>query len=198
VRRIAPIAAPPNSRGGGKHSVSRPQPVSRPSLASRPHPERGFALMTAIFLLVVLGAFAAFAVSFSTNTAATHALSVQGARAYEAARTGLEWATYQVKDPNGTLAPGATNLPACFASPATVALPAAMGAFTVQVTCTRHPATSATPSYHEEGNQRSAYYVFVSTATFGTVGRVDYVERRLESRVEVCKDSAAPAPTYAC
>lgn len=159
---------------------------------------RGFALMTAIFLLVVLGAFAAFAVSFSTNTAATHALSVQGARAYEAARAGLEWATYQIKDPNGTLSPGATNLPACFTSPTALALPAAMGGFTVQVTCTRYPSASATPSYHEEGNKRSAFYVVVATATLGTAGNVDYVERRLESRVEACKDSAATAPTYAC
>jgi MSHA biogenesis protein MshP len=154
--------------------------------------------MTAIFLLVILGTFAAFAVSFATNSAATHALSVQGARAYQAARTGIEWATYQVKDPNGTLSPGATNLPACFASPTTLSIPAAMGGFTVQVTCTRYPSSSATPSYHEEGNKRSAFYVVVSTATLGTVGTVDYVERRLESRVEACKDSAGTAPTYAC
>jgi MSHA biogenesis protein MshP len=158
----------------------------------------GFALMTAIFLLVVLGAFAAFAVSFSTNASATQALAVQGVRAYAAARAGLEWATYQIKDPNGTLAPGATNLPACFASPTALSLPAAMGGFNVQVTCTRYPASSSTPGYHEEGNKRSAFYVILSTATFGTAGSVDYVERRLESRVEACKDSAGTAPTYAC
>lgn len=160
--------------------------------------QAGFALMTAIFLLVVLGAFAAFAVSFTANTAATHAVSVQGARAYEAARAGLAWATYQVKDPNGTLSPGATNLPACFTSPTTLSLPAAMGGFSVSVSCTRYPSASATPSYHEEGNQRSAYYVVTSTATLGTAGNVDYVERKLETRVEACKDSAGTAPTYAC
>lgn len=158
---------------------------------------RGFAMITAIFLLLILGGFAAFAVTFSTNTAATHAISVQGARAYEAARVGLEWATYQVKDPNGTLAPGATNLPDCFAAK-TLAIPAAMGSFNVQVTCTRYPALSATPNFHEEGGKRSAYYVVISTATLGTIGSVDYVERRLESRVEQCKDAASAAPTYAC
>jgi MSHA biogenesis protein MshP len=158
----------------------------------------GFALMTAIFLLVVLGAFAAFAVTFSTHAAATHAIAVQGARAYEAARAGLEWAAYQIKDPDGTLSPGATSLPACFTSPTTLGLPAAMGGFTVQVTCTRYPSSSAIPSYHEEGNRRSAYYVVVSTATLGTAGSVDYVERKLEARVEACKDSAGAAPAYAC
>src|SRR5882762_10170052 len=126
-----PASAPrKRGRGNGPH---------RRAMKTWPH--RGFAMITAIFLLVILGSFAAFAVTFSTNTAATHAISVQGVRAYEAARTGLEWATYQVKDPNGTLAPGATNLPACFASPKTLALPAAMGSFNVQVTCTRYPAS---------------------------------------------------------
>ena len=158
---------------------------------------RGFAMITAIFLLVILAGFAAFAVSFATNSAATHAISVQGTRAYEAARTGLEWATYQVKDPNGTLAAGATNLPNCFATK-TLTLPGAMGGFTVQVTCTRFPAFSASPNYHDEGGKRSAHYVVISTATLGSAGSVDYVERRLESRVEKCKDAASAAPTYAC
>lgn len=167
-------------------------------MTTRARVQAGFALMTAIFLLVVLGAFAAFAVSFSANTSAAHAASVQGARAYEAARAGLEWATYRVKDPNGTLSPGATALPACFTSPSTLSLPAAMGSFTVSVTCARYPAVTATPSYHEEGNKRSAYYVVVSTATLGTAGNVDYVERKLETRIEACKDSAGTAPTYAC
>ena len=160
-------------------------------------PARGFAMITAIFLLVILGSFAAFAVSFSTNSAATHAIAVQGARAYEAARTGLEWATYQVRDPNGTLTPGATNLPDCFATK-TLALPGSMGSFTVQVTCTRYPLFSASPNFHEEGGKRSAFYIVISTASLGTAGSVDYVERRLESRVEECKDAAGVAPTYAC
>jgi len=159
--------------------------------------QSGFAMITAIFLLVILAAFASFAVGFSANAAATHAVGVQGARAYQAANAGLEWATYQVKDPNGTLAPGATNLPDCFAGK-TLALPAAMGSFAVQVSCTRYPSFSAAPNFNEEGDKRSVYYVIVSIATLGTPGTVDYVERKLESRVEKCKDPAGTAPTYAC
>lgn len=158
----------------------------------------GFALVTAIFLLVVLAAFAAFAVTFVAQASATSALAVQGVRAYEAARAGIEWAAYQVKDPNGTLAPGPTNLPACFASPTTLALPAAMGAFTVSVTCQRFPDAAASPNFHEEGGRRSAFYVIVATASAGTPGAADYVERRLEARIEKCKDAGAPAPTHAC
>jgi MSHA biogenesis protein MshP len=155
-------------------------------------------MITAIFLLVVLGAFAAYAVSFTANAAATASVAVHGVRAYEAARAGIEWATYQVKDPNGTLAPGATNLPACFVSPTTLAAPASLGGFTIQVTCTRYPSISASPNYHEEGGKRSAYYEVIATAWSGTAGQADYVERRLEARIEKCKDAAGAAPTHAC
>lgn len=163
-----------------------------------PAGERGFALLAAIFLLVVIAAMGAFAVSLSANAHATGAVAVMGARAYEAARTGIEWAAYQVRDPNYMLAPGASNLPACFASPTTLALPAAMGSFTVQVTCTRYPAIGASPNYHEEGDKRSAYYVVTSTASAGIVGSADYVERRLEARIEKCKDPTAAGPGYVC
>ena len=159
---------------------------------------RGFALVAAIFLLVIIAAMGAFAVGLSANAHSSSAVAVMGARAYEAARAGIEWAAYQVRDPNGTLAPGATNLPDCFASPSTVELPAAMGSFTVQVGCTRYPAIGASPNYHEEGDKRSAYYVVTSTAFLGVVGSADYVERRLEARIEKCKDANAPAPTYGC
>lgn len=159
--------------------------------------QAGFAFIVAIFLLVILAGFAAFAVSFVANAHATTAVAVHGARAYQAARAGLEWATYQLKDPNGTLAPGATNLPACF-STTTLSAPAGIGSFTISVSCTRYPAAGGSPNYHEEGAQRSVYYVVTSTASAGTAGAVDYVERRLQARIEVCKDAAAAAPTYAC
>jgi MSHA biogenesis protein MshP len=159
--------------------------------------ERGFAFIVAIFVLVILAGFAAFAVSFTANAAATTAIAVHGTRGLQAARLGVEWATYQLKDPNGSLAPGATNLPACFAA-TTLAAPASMGGFTVTTTCTRYPSAGSTPNYHEEGTQRSAYYVVTATASSGTAGSTDYVERRIEARIEVCKDANAAAPTYAC
>lgn len=159
---------------------------------------RGFALVAALFLLVIIAAMGALAVSLGANAHGTAAIAVMGARAYEAARAGIEWAAYQVRDPNSTLAPGATNLPDCFASPTTLALPAAMGEFTVQVTCTRFPSYGASPNFHEEGDKRSAYYLVTSTASLGVVGSADYVERRLEARIEKCKDPFAPGPAYVC
>lgn len=52
---------------------------------------RGFSLVTAIFLLVVLAALAAVLVNISTFQQTESALDVQGVRAEQAARAGLEW-----------------------------------------------------------------------------------------------------------
>ena len=160
--------------------------------------DRGFALVAAIFLLVIVASFAAYAVNLAANSAAGSAVAVQSTRAFLAARAGIEWATFQVKDPDGTIAPGATNLPDCFAT-TTLALPAAMGGFTVTLSCTRYPTFTATPNYHEEGSQRLAYYVVDSLATLGTPGSTDYVERKIEARIEKCKDPyGSNSTTYAC
>jgi MSHA biogenesis protein MshP len=162
-----------------------------------PGATRGFAFVAAIFVLVVLAALTSYVVNVAAGAATTSAIAVQGARAYEAARTGIEWGSYQAIDPNGTLAPGATNLPDCFVQK-TLALPAAIGPFTVTVSCQRYPAFSASPNYHEEGAKRSVFYFLSSTATFGNAGASDYIERKLEATVEKCKDPDATGPTYAC
>lgn len=56
---------------------------------------RGFVLPAAIFLLVVLAALGAAIVTVSTTQQIGSALDVQGTRAYQAARAGIEWGLYQ-------------------------------------------------------------------------------------------------------
>jgi len=58
---------------------------------------RGFAIVSAIFILVVLAALGAFILNVFTNQQIGSALDVQGARAYQAARAGIEWGVYQVQ-----------------------------------------------------------------------------------------------------
>ena len=58
--------------------------------------QHGFALISAIIILVVLGTLAAFAASFMPMQHMATAADVQGARALYAARSGLEWGAYQV------------------------------------------------------------------------------------------------------
>lgn len=58
---------------------------------TRPDHARGFAIISAIFILVVLAALASFVVSLTTSQSLTFAQDVQGTRAYQAARAGIEY-----------------------------------------------------------------------------------------------------------
>jgi MSHA biogenesis protein MshP len=58
--------------------------------------QRGFSLVTAIFLLVVLSALGAMMVTFFTAQQQSSAVDVLGSRAYQAARAGVEWAALGV------------------------------------------------------------------------------------------------------
>lgn len=101
---------------------------------------RGFAIVSAIFILVVLAALGAFIVSISTSQQIGSALDVQGVRAFQAARAGLEWGLYQVQ------ATPAYNFGYTSADPSTRSCPASPTSFvpagdtfaglTVTVICT--------------------------------------------------------------
>jgi MSHA biogenesis protein MshP len=56
----------------------------------------GFALILALFLIVSLAAIAAYMVTISTGQVAAATQDEQAARAYQAARTGIEWGAYRV------------------------------------------------------------------------------------------------------
>ncbi|MBU1395818.1 MAG: hypothetical protein KKE84_06705 [Gammaproteobacteria bacterium] len=136
-----------------------------------PHTESGFVLPTAIFLLVILAALGGYMVSLSRTSHISSALDIQGARAYQAARAGIEWAAWKVIDPQ-TLP--ATSTTPCPASPTTLnPLADTLAAFTVVVTCTRTPAT--------DGADAVAIYQITSTATSGLPGQVDHVDRQIQA-----------------
>jgi MSHA biogenesis protein MshP len=86
----------------------------------------GFALVSAIFLIVILAALAVFIAVMSTHQQAGHVADLQGLRAYQAARTGIEWGLYDFKR-NG----------AC-AAPVSFNPGGGLGAFTVTVDCLRN------------------------------------------------------------
>ena len=102
----------------------------------------GFALVAAIFLLVVLAALGAFIVSISTSQQMGSALDVQGERAYQAARSGIEWGVYQVTRNGASCSPAVTN---SFGFPATATT---LAAFTVTVTCTAYPDANGGPTVY--------------------------------------------------
>lgn len=128
--------------------------------------QSGFALPTAIFLVVILAALGAYMVTLSRTSHFSSALDVHSTRAYQAARAGIEWAAWQVIVPPGPATP-------CPASPSTVTLAAVLAAFTVTVECRRSDIT--------DGAATVSVYQIRSTATAGAVGEPDYVERRIEA-----------------
>ena len=118
----------------------------------------GFSLVAAIFLLTILAALGAFIVTVSTTQGLGSALDVQGARAYQAARAGIEWGVYQVQSTpaynfghaNDPL-PTDPNLRSCSTASASFAFPTAptLAAFTVTVVCTAHPDASGGPTVYD-------------------------------------------------
>lgn len=143
-------------------AAPRPVPPARRTAA-------GFVLPSAIFLLVILAALAAYMTTLSRTSHLSSALDVQGARAHQAARAGIEWAAWQVVDPQG-LQP--VPVP-CPPSPSNVTLGGTLAAFTVNVTCTRMLVV--------DGAEQIAVYTLTSTATSGAPGSVDFVSRQVEA-----------------
>jgi MSHA biogenesis protein MshP len=128
--------------------------------------QRGFSLVSAIFLLVVIAALGTFAVTLSTTQQQSAALDVLGARAYQASRAGIEWGAYQAI--NGAIACGT------FAAPisTTVTLPGTtLQNFTVTVDCGTAAAS--------EANATITMYQLTSTAKQGAVTTPNYVERQM-------------------
>jgi MSHA biogenesis protein MshP len=164
--------------------------------------QRGFTLVTAVFLLVVLALLGAFIVSVTGLQQSSQQLDVQGVRAYQAARAGIEWGAWQVLDPNNTLNPGSCSpvvLPSCPASPTNLpGLADSLSPFTVTVTCS---ATINAPT--TEGNRNVGAYQIIATACNqppcpNPTPATGYVERQLQATFSKCKDSTAAAPRCAC
>jgi MSHA biogenesis protein MshP len=133
-------------------------------MSARMRTPRGFAIIAAIFLLVVLALLGVMIITLSTTQQVAGVQDLMGSRAYFAARAGLEWGSYRVL----RVAPAS-----CVASTTLPALAGSAAGFTVQVQCTRYG------PYDEAGTVSNVYQI-VSTASRGTLGSLDYVERQLQ------------------
>lgn len=130
---------------------------------------RGFSLVSAIFLMVVLVVLGTSLVTISSVQHTTAAQMLQAARATYAARAGAEWAATRAA--GGAWCPG----PA-YPETATFALPAPLDGFTVTVECTRTVhALDADPSQQ--------YFQVEVTASSGPYGSPDYVRRVRRTKV---------------
>ena len=99
---------------------------ARPALRRRAlHEQRGFALVSAIFLITILFLLSAYLVALRVHQSSGVVLDMLATRAYAAASSGAEWAAYNSLRNN-----------ACPASSAIV-LGGTLAEFTASVTCVR-------------------------------------------------------------
>ena len=125
----------------------------------------GFVLIAALFLLVVLSFVATVTVSIAGISYSTTTLAMQSARAYFAARSGLEWGSYEVTQ----------NPKVCPANTAFYLTQGGLQGFTVNVTCT---VTS-----FNEGTANLNIFNFTSFATKSTFGERDYISKEMRTSV---------------
>jgi len=131
----------------------------------KPSRARGMALISAIFMIVVLVALGAAMVALSQVQQSTTTRALLSAKVYYAAKAGLEWGVQQAIAANNT-----TLCPSGGAQ-------GSVGPFTVDgtsvtVTCIRRTFGGTN-------------YVFdlASAATVGTLGNIDFAERHVKATV---------------
>lgn len=152
----------------------------------RRRPQKGFAIMSAIFILVVLASLGAYVMTIGSAQHIGSALDIEGSRTLQAARAGMDWAIARVV--NAPTAFGAGN---CRTGTVSVNLTtgaggdfAAMSGYTVSVTCSGTAFTDGAGSLYSYAltatacNQPSGGSC-PNTASIGA----NYVERRLTVQV---------------
>lgn len=143
----------------------------------------GVALVTAIFLLVVLAGLGVAAVSLTTTQQTASAQDELGARAYQSAKAGMEWALFtrlQNSAAGGLSCPGTVT----FAMPRDTTL----ASFTVTVVCGT-PAASFDSTLSPDPT--AGHYTITSTACNGTPGAAcpapsnspDYIQRVIQTQL---------------
>lgn len=130
----------------------------------------GFALMMAVFMIVTLAAIAVYVLTISAGQLHATTQDEQSARAYQAARAGVDWAAYRLLHDNSC------------ASQTLNFTPTWLSAFQAEVNCT------AVGTETEGASTFTVYRITVTgcnanpctPATSTTPGSATYVERQLQ------------------
>jgi MSHA biogenesis protein MshP len=137
--------------------------------------QRGFSLVSAIFLLVVLAVLGVAMVSFSTMQNQSQALDVMGSRAYQAAQAGIEWAAYTILA-TSPVVPGGTVIPAG-------ELAGDLSGFSVSVAYAVASAVDTTV-YPPDGTTGTVWsYTIQASAVWGAPGTENYVARVIDAKM---------------
>lgn len=143
--------------------------------------DRGFTMMSMLFILVALAALGVGLASLSQRQQLGSAGELAAAKAYQSALAGLEWGSFQVLRAGGQ--------PACFGTKS-IALPDQLAGYTVTVSCTRTPASGTI----SDGATTLAFYNVVANACNipnagacpnGASTEPAYVERQLTRSLSI-------------
>ena len=137
------------------------------------HRQRGFAAISAVFLIVVIGALGAVMLTVSNTQHLTSAQDVRGTRAYWAAQGGLEWVIASV----AASAPVAPAITPAAVYP-TAAPPERLDGFALVISCT-------TLAYVEADVTVNIFQLTsVASTPESTPGSQGYVERSVSATIE--------------
>ncbi|MCW8889177.1 MAG: pilus assembly protein MshP [Sedimenticola sp.] len=124
--------------------------------------QRGFSLISTLFMVVVLAALGAYMTRLNISQQTTTTMSLQSVRAWYAASSGLDWAVFQINASSSC-----PTVPSNFTAEG----------FTISLTgCTAYPITEGAVSY--------TLYDLQITASQGTFGSTGYVSRRLRATIK--------------
>ena len=124
----------------------------------------GFGLVPAVFLIAVIAAVGALLVGTVAVETSTATLSLRSARAYAAARSGVEWGARQA------LVAGS-----CVPATGFDLSEAGLRGFHLEVSCTA--------TQHVEGGATTVVHRIVSESTSGSYGSPEFVRRRIDAEV---------------
>ena len=135
--------------------------------------QRGFAAISAIFLIVAVGAMGAVMLTVSKTQQLTFVQDLQGTRAYWAAQGGLEWLITGVAA-SAPVAPASTPAAICPVG----APPEQLDGFVVTMSCSKR-------TYDEAG---ASIHIFSLTSVASTAnsapGNLGFIERSVSAKVE--------------
>ena len=137
---------------------------------------RGFSLVSAIFLLLILAALGIFMLSIYTSQRTIANQDVRGA--YQAAKAGIEAATFAILTPENAAVVN-TIFNGCTAGMAVPTFGGALSGFNVTVDCQLTTQT--------EGENTIRVYQITSTGSSGTAPSSDFVERQISASISTCR-----------
>jgi len=125
--------------------------------------QKGFSIVMAIFILVVMGLLGGYMVKLSGVQHATSTFAIQGARAYQSARAGVGWSISRIVTDGGNCANITSVSPLSLAD---------ISGFSVSLECTSQA--------FSEGTDASVVYKITALSAFGAYNSANYISRKIE------------------